>query len=302
MSLPRSAADYYRRQQAITAQTIAGTRRQWNQIGNDFTAGWRRVGPRVLALIVAGQTAMTRQVEPYIDEVLEETGQVAGAVGRMVPAGLVGVTGEGRPISDVAYGAVIASKTTIADDAVTAAVALEAGRNWLDMMVQTTLADTARAAESVAITARPDVGGYVRMLNPPSCSRCAILAGRFYRWNDGFQRHPRCDCRHIPASESLAGDLTTNPSEYFNSLSPAEQDKIFTKAGAQAIRDGADMGQVVNARSGMYTTADGRRATRSGTSRRGRSPGFRLMPESIYEQAATREQAIALLRRYGFLA
>lgn len=302
MSLPKSAADYYRSQQRITARTVVSARRQWNQIGRDFTSGWRRVGPRIVALIAAGQTAATRQVEPYIVDVLEETGQAAEAVGALVPAGLIGVTGEGRRLSDVAYGAVVASKMSFAKDAVSTAQAVEAGRDWLDMMIQTALADAARQAESVAIAARPQVTGYVRMLNPPSCSRCAILAGRFYRWNDGFARHPRCDCRHIPAAEDVADDLTTDPSAYFASLSPAEQDKIFTKAGAAAIRDGADIGQVVNARSGMYTTADGARATTAGTSSRGRSPGYRVMPEQIYSEAGSRAEAIALLRRYGYLA
>lgn len=42
----------------------------------------------------------------------------------------------------------------------------------------------------------------------------------------------------------------TGPGDYFESLDRAEQDKIFTKAGAQAIRDRADINQVVNARRG----------------------------------------------------
>src|SRR5690348_18342012 len=37
------------------------------------------------------------------------------------------------------------------------------------------------------------------LLNPPSCQRCAILAGRWYRWSQGFLRHPRCDCVNLPA-------------------------------------------------------------------------------------------------------
>ncbi|NUS53544.1 MAG: hypothetical protein HOV66_01590 [Streptomycetaceae bacterium] len=68
----------------------------------------------------------------------------------------------------------------------------------------------------------------------------------------------------------------------------------------------------------MYTTRDGVKATREGTSRRGtfnrreraraaaagRAPlarPVRLMPEEIYRLAATRDEAIALLRRYAYL-
>src|SRR5690606_25895161 len=116
--------------------------------------------------------------------------------------------------------------------------------------------DVARQSEAVAIAARPAVTGYVRMVNPPSCSRCAVLAGRFYRWNDGFQRHPRCDCRHVPTTEANAGDIVTAPRDYFDSLDAAEQDRIFTQAGAEAIRLGADPAQVVNARRGMAYAQD----------------------------------------------
>src|SRR5699024_3123647 len=94
----------------------------------------------------------------------------------------------------------------------------------------------------------PQVTGYVRMINPPSCDRCAILAGKRYLWNEGFLRHPNCDCIHIPASENVAGDFRTDPYEYFKSLSESEQDRIFGKANAEAIRDGADIFQVTNTR------------------------------------------------------
>src|SRR5690606_6627480 len=106
--------------------------------------------------------------------------------------------------------------------------------------------------------AHRQASGYVRMVNPPCCPRCAILAGRWYRWSAGFQRHPRCDCVHIPSRESVAGDLRTDPEALFR------EGKIrgLTEAETQAIRDGADMARVVNVkRSGIYT-AGGRRYTR----------------------------------------
>src|SRR5690606_23965723 len=42
---------------------------------------------------------------------------------------------------------------------------------------------------------------YVRMLTPPSCSRCTVLAGRWYRKNAGFARHPGC----FPAGAMVSG-------------------------------------------------------------------------------------------------
>lgn len=84
-------------------------------------------------------------------------------------------------------------------------------------------------------------------------------------------------------------------------MSPAEQDKAFGKAGAQAIRDGADIGQVVNARRGMYS-AGGVDYTRESTTKRGVAEGqTRLMPESIYRLASSRDEAIRLLRQYRYI-
>ncbi|WP_419404267.1 hypothetical protein, partial [Micrococcus sp. F3Y] len=69
--------------------------------------------------------------------------------------------------------------------------ALTFGRDQLRALVKTTVTDAARVAAGADMAARPRVQGYVRMLNPPSCPRCVVLAGRFYRWNAGFRRHPQ---------------------------------------------------------------------------------------------------------------
>jgi hypothetical protein len=106
----------------------------------------------------------------------------------------------------------------------------------------------------------------------------------------------RCDCIHVPAAENTAGDIQTNPRAYFDSLTASEQDKAFTKAGAEAIRLGADPAKTVNARRGMQTAADGRLYT---TEAAGKRP--RLMPEQILRDATSRDDAIRLLRLHGFI-
>jgi hypothetical protein len=119
-----------------------------------------------------------------------------------------------------------------------------------------------------------------------------VLAGKFYHWNAGFKRHPRCDCIHIPTRESLADDTTTDPTEYFNSLSPEQQDAAFTKTGARAIRDGADVSRVVNVNQRGLATAKGN--LRFGTP-------SRMTVDDIYRQAGTRMNAIRLLEREGYV-
>ena len=101
---------------------------------------------------------------------------------------------------------------------------------------------------------------------------------------------------HIPSREDTADDLRTDPKAYFASLSPAEQDRLFTLAGAEAIRSGADIGQVVNARRGLYT-AGGRQFTRTNAGKRPR-----LMPEGILREAAgNRDEAVRLLKLHRYL-
>src|SRR5699024_8476972 len=105
-------------------------------------------------------------------------------------------------------------------------------------------------------------------------------------------------CFHVQTNPKAAEaeGLITDPYDYFSSMSEEEQNKRFTKAGAQAIRDGADINQVVNARKGMsYAgvsrdgTRRGQRArdvTTAGRSRRAHTGGIknRLTPDAIYRQ------------------
>jgi hypothetical protein len=110
----------------------------------------------------------------------------------------------------------------------------------------------------------------------------------------------RCDCIHVPAAEDSADDIRTDPRGYFDSLNRAEQDKAFTVAGAEAIRAGADIGQVVNARRGMQTATIGGRDVLVTTEAAGRRP--RLMPEAIISASGgDREQALRLLRLHGYI-
>jgi len=302
----RSATEHYRRQQRITAAALVRARRA-------------RSAAEVAQVVAAFQLLAARDAVASVPDMLAEQGIPDEPVGSVATTALAGVASDGRTLEGL--------------------FAQAASPFALDLMVATQVQDAARGAASIATVARPNITGYVRMLNPPSCSRCAVLAGKFYRWNDGFQRHPRCDCRHIPSSEDRAGDLTTSPDTYFHSLSPAEQDKAFTKAGAQAIRDGADISQVVNARRGMSAAGvtetterviNGERfvvnvhrrtmapvevggrptfVSSEGTTKRGvasrkrtgRNMSQRLMPESIYEVARDRDDALRLLKLHGFL-
>lgn len=286
----------------------------------DLDGSWATaVMPRVVALVTASQVAAAESGARYISELRDELNLADRAEGVAIPTAFAGIASNGAPLELALAGGLYDVKEQIALG-VPKAAALRAGRMRLTQRVQLEVADAGRLGASVTAVADRTFTTYTRMLVPPSCSRCVILAGRTYGMQTAFQRHPRCDCRHVPSNETVAGDLTVDPRDYFASLTEAEQAKAFTKAGAQAIRDGADINQVVNARRGMYTTTTGAQNTRAGTTRRGmygssqtefdKRTGNRMrtasrarpMPERIYAlTAGDRDEAIRLLRYYRYI-
>ncbi len=248
------------------------------------------------------------------------------------PEAFAGVTGSGDPVMGLAYAQ--AQKITELVDA--EAPITERAQAWhhagvmLATATQTAISDAARMAILTHLAARPGTT-WIRVVRPPCCARCAILAGKKGSSRMKFLRHPGCDCTAIPVSEATS-DMHKlfyfDAKEYFDSLAPEQQAKVFTKAGARAIRDGADINQVVNARRGMttITSAGGRRRliTTEGTTKRGwasdylreqygaslqkaggryrRTSVARMMPEEIYRIAGDdRDLALSLLHKNGFL-
>lgn len=311
-----SATEAYLVQQQLAAAAVVEARRVESR---GFVA--------VAQAVAAYQLLAAQQGAAAVPQMLAEQGLSTAAQGAMAATALAGVASNGLPLVDM----------------------LDAAAD-LGRMVATFVADAGRQARATQMAASPAATHYARMLNPPSCSRCVILAGVVYKWDTAIERHPQCDCVQIPSSEALAGDLTTDPMAYFESLpTTAEleaqypdltramrrdaglvsQEDVFTTAGAEAIRLGADMNQVVNARSGMSTaqvgpsggfgrlgTQDvfGRQlsTTKTGTTSRGRFGAenakrarqlpVRLMPESIIQLAeGDRDEAVRLLRLYGYL-
>lgn len=330
MALPESAEPYWLQQQAISAAAVAVALRSW-QVSAGNPLRWMELLPFVVTAIKRAQAAAAMLAPGYVSAAVRELSLDTAPMVTIDPAPLVGVTGSGYSIEQLyaelpsqlsAKATVIAGRADVQDnielDDVPPEVmqeAMEATGQQLQANVQTVISDTGRAAESLEIAVRPGIG-YVRMLNPPSCPRCVILAGRFYRWNAGFERHPRCDCRHVPASEVASKDLRVDPDRYFHSLTEQGQDAAFGKANAQAIRDGSDIGQVVNARRGMQTAqvyGERLRITSEGVTKRGvagraiRARGRnaattpRLMPSSIYQIADDRADAVRLLRMNGYI-
>ncbi len=321
--LPAAARDFYAFQQRVNFTTRNEIKRIWLRIGDDFDAGWRRHGPAILALVVEAQRVVAEESTRYVPRVLEQVGIPDDPTGEFRPESLVGRASDGRSLDSLAYGAVTEAKAGVTSG-LSVDESLLRGQSWLDLMAAMQIADVARQAVSVQNTAQRQVSNYIRVLNPPSCQRCAILAGRVYKWSTGFQRHPRCDCAMMPARNAewaKSEGFITSPREAY------EQGHIkdLTKAQIQAIEDGADITRVVNAYRGVSTTATRSRTVVKSTHstpapvpagqpdllaffdpetrfRNTKVPQNYPTPEGIYlEAAGDRAKALELLRQFGYI-
>lgn len=279
-----SVSEAHRAQQRLTVATLSAVRSQWERMSAEFDASWLSVGPRVVTLTTAGMLASARQASAYVPAALAEQGSSVDPLGSIRPAGFAASASDGRTLDGLMQSAVTRAKQAIGAGA-TVDEALLAGRSWLDMAVWTQIADSFRSATAVGIAARPGVG-WVRMVNPPCCKRCAVLAGKWFKWNQGFQRHPRCDCKHVPAGGGkVPAGFTEQP--------PLHQITDLTAGEHKALASGADLGRVVNASrgaSGMTTT--------EGATRPGRA---RLTPDGILRLASDQAEAVRLLRLHGYI-
>lgn len=288
MTLPRSAVSHYRQQQLIAVTTAQEVDALWSRMSDEFDESWSRISTEVFDATAAGQYAAAVSGASYVGAVLNETGVEATPVARVNASRFAGGSTDGGEIASLLAGSVVQAKNAVSNG-FAPAIALASAREWLQSVVMDSVRDADRQAVGAGITVRPRVQGWVRMLNPPSCKFCIALGGQWYRWNEGFQSHPHCDCRHIPSQESNADDLTIDPRAYFRTLDEKTQNRLFGKNDAQAIRDGADINQVVNIRGRGF----GKQLRRE--------PDL-MTVDHIYAQAESRDEAIELLRMNGFIS
>lgn len=202
MTLAAVAREHYEQQRRLTAQVAAATEAWWSQLDRgDLTSSWTAgIGASVLEAVVAGQLLAVGGADRYVDAALREQDADTDRQGSVVGRAFAGIASDGRPLATLLYEPVIATKAYLAQGR-PFEEAFRGGRARLVRIASTQVADADRAATATAMTARPRVAGYVRVTRSSPCARCAILAGRFYRWSDGFERHPVCFCRNVPAAD-----------------------------------------------------------------------------------------------------
>lgn len=279
--------------------------RFWSRVDeNNIVGSWAQMVPAVAELIANGQYEAARKADPFLAQLLGDI----DSEGSIAPEALAGIAGDGRPLPNLLMYPAWNTMNALSRG-LSLAQSLATGRAFLDLLVRTQIADIGRQADLVGMISRPAVTSYIRVVEAPACSRCILLAGVEYGISEAFQRHPRCDCTMEPVTK-FHTPRPASPEAIFDEMTTAQKIATFGEAGAEAIANGADMGQVVNARRGMGTaTAYGRtvEATTEGTTKRGlahsrvkKSP--RLMPEEIMKLAENdRALQIRLLKKNGYI-
>ncbi|WP_369190164.1 hypothetical protein [Streptomyces sp. R08] len=311
----------YKQTTSITRGVLGTVQGLWGEATPDriLSALQGEIGRGILNAVIAGQLNAAEGAAGFVTSAMLAQGAGATPLGSFVPGSLAGIASDGRSLATLLYLPALTVVRAFAGG-FKPAEAMTLGLNQMASFVSTQIADTARVSTSVAMTAHPRCVSYVRVVKLPACARCIILAGRQYTYSEGFKRHPKCDCGMEPLSDSEWREAPS-PDSLYKQMTPEERHKRFGAAGVEAMNNGADMAQVVNARRGMSTTATGKQVTTEGTTRRGiagkamgeefvKNPGqrytraksARLMPEQILKQAhGDRDLQVKLMRRYGYI-
>lgn len=280
-------------------------------------------GAAILAAVVAGQLTAAQGAQAFVAQAMAERAAAARLAADVQPEAFANIASDGRPLSTLLFQPAITTFTAWQAGG-NAQTALLAGMNQMARMVSLQVTDASRAATQTAMVTHRRCIAYVRVVKLPACGRCIILAGKQYSYSTGFQRHPKCDCGMDPIDIERWDDVPS-PEKLVAQMSPQEQRRRLGAAAVDALANGADLAQVVNARRGMQTmTAYGRKvqATTEGSTVRGiagkrlardngaeklpgqrysRSRTPRLMPEEILRLADDREHQLRLLRKHGYI-
>jgi hypothetical protein len=276
-------------------------------------------GRRILNLVILGQLSVAQGAQAFVSAAMSSLNAAPQALlGSVAATTFAGTAADGRRLDTLLFLPAITVASRRAAGA-SDEEALLAGLTQMATITSTTIADVNRQATQTAMAANPAVKYYTRVVNLPACARCIILAGRTYAYSEGFRRHENCDCELKPLDRA-DWEAVRTPKQIYESMTPEQRRQVFGEAGSQAIDQGADMNQIVNARRGMSDA--GEATTTEGTTVRGeygrqlrRAGGAvdrgagrystvtteRLSPHEIFRRTSERDEQVALLRQYAYL-
>jgi hypothetical protein len=283
-SLSPLAESFYLQQQATARAAADGAQRLWREMPSaglpERFAYWRTAIDDLAPLVQTAQVANAARAVTYVDTAAALQGASSTAPAK------VAVSAFTTPTDDLAewLRSPMLHLAALVVGGAPETTAMTVALSTLVRQVATLAQDAGREATGVGNYAHPDLDGYYRRLRTPSCKRCAVMAGAYYKASSGFLRHPLCDCVHVPAADQY----DDGPFDVARALKRGDITG-FTQAESDALMEGADLSQVVNAK-------------RKGSLQRSRMYGARPTPDSIYAQAkGDRGKALALLERHGYI-
>ncbi|WP_143027786.1 hypothetical protein [Lentzea albidocapillata] len=323
MTAPITAVDaeFYTAQQRIVRTTVNEAQAAWRQLDSpaidSATAAALRL--QVVATVEEAQAEAAALAPLYIAATLAALGAVSNPVGALVSAMFSGIAANGLPLAALVDFALRRYRLALLAG-VPPSEAHALGLAKLLTYVSTETADAGRIARHTTAILEPELAGYERVVTLPACGRCILLAGRLYTFSTGFLRHPRCDCDMRPVTHDQWHDDRpgNNPRDLFDSMTTEQQNKAFGVGDAEAIRAGADISRVVNARrkNAVYVAA-GHEYTHDATTVRGhgrqlgelakqggqysRSRVPRPTAAQLVNTVPDRAELIRQLRRFGYL-
>lgn len=271
--------DLHRRLVSRAEATSRAAARRWSSLRS--VGDWRTVLPGVTGLAAAGRVSAARSSG-------HAAGLLLGSDAAVVSTAWGTSASDGRPLVSLLYSAVVRGRSLYGSGLSDAQIVKVSG-DWLSVLVRGQVMDAGRSASAV-VTAATDGAGWVRYVSPPCCQRCAVLAGKWFRWNEGFARHPGCDCTHSPAKGRVPAGYTPTIAD--------DQIRDLTEAQKIALDEGADRNRVLNAYRRANSSAERLRMATTKELAHGR---VRLTPEGIIARAKNRDDVVRMLREHGYL-
>lgn len=281
------AARHYLDRRALAFQVFDAATQWWGLLDpNDLASSWTDVvAPGLVGVVQAGQRIAAMQTTPYIDA-LDREWEIIGAPDyRLDAESYVGTTIDGRDLREIIESPMIVTRRLIIgglgiDDA------LDQGKWRVQRFTVNEVQAAGNEADQAEATVR-DYGGGYRILNLPCCSRCAVLAGKFYTWNAGFERHPNCDCTFAPTPEDL-GEIDSREWDAEEAVASGQVTDLTDAERDAIINDGASLSRIVRGKITGMGYARGR--------------GGRLTVKDIYDRAGDdRREAVRLLLEMGYI-
>jgi hypothetical protein len=312
MAIPEAAQDHYRTMLGLQTLTVKAGQVAWSRVESaNVAASWIPALASLVPVVEKAQRRAAFEGATYSAMTLAQQSDYTAPDAFVDVDAFAGYASDGRALGSLLAQPALGVQALL-DGGMPRDLALQSGLDALGRMLSTQVADAGRQAGGIDVASRAAVG-YIRMVRPGACPRCSIQAGKWFRWNAGFLRHPRCSCVHVAnragsTQGALDEGLVKDPYEAFKSLPAAEQDRIYGAANARAIRDGADISQVANSRRGMTKTGvfTSEGTTSAGNAAKGLKPRQRRMtPEGIYRQGELngkdRQWTLDRLEEHGYI-